>query len=248
MTHAPLLPMAPPSWLTEFTPGQPFVAQAFFASRVVFYPGSGRDGSPIRFFGTKHLAHCFVFVDYWVPQREIERELAGQHTKFKGYSTLAQIQLTEQDLVARPPKWHLYAEEIPERAAGFMADMMRAPFGMVAILQREAHLDDQHGPTRMAVLFLGADAVATYDALFCQPDSLPPFAVVVQDHGFGGQYTRFDAIGLLARLAERTDVRPELLWCARGSEPWLGYALDPTVPPERGGVHNTERLLYRRVE
>lgn len=30
-----------PSWLDRFNPGDPFPREQFFASRVVYYPGSG---------------------------------------------------------------------------------------------------------------------------------------------------------------------------------------------------------------
>ena len=66
------------------------------------------------------------------------------------------------------------------------------------ILQRESGLNDAHGPSRLAILFLGADAIATYDALFCQGDGTrSPYVVVLQDHGFGGNYDSFGEGGTL---------------------------------------------------
>ncbi len=47
-----------PAWLGQFRKGDTFPRQQFFASRVVYYPGAGNDGRPVRVFGSTHAAHC----------------------------------------------------------------------------------------------------------------------------------------------------------------------------------------------
>ena len=76
---------------------------------------------------------------------------------------------------------HVCSKDLP--SADFTARSAADPWGMLAILQRDEEFDDQHGPQRIAILFLGADGVATYDALFCQAQSHPLFATTaVQDN------------------------------------------------------------------
>ena len=41
-------------------------------------------------------------------------------------------------------------------------------YGFVAVFERDAAYDEKHGAERFAVLFLGEDGIASYDALFCQ--------------------------------------------------------------------------------
>lgn len=121
------------------------------------------------------------------------------------------------------------------------------PFGFLEILERDPGLDEAHGARRLAVLFLGADGFAAYDALFCQANCDPPFAVALVDHGFGGNYGRFGQGGLLERLALRCDVFPDWLLVGRPTQPWEGYDRMPGVDGDRGGMHNNLRHLCRRT-
>jgi hypothetical protein len=50
------------------------------------------------------------------------------------------------------------------------------------MLERKPEYDEAHGPKRLVVLFIFADAIATYDALFCQAgNKLEPFAQLRND-------------------------------------------------------------------
>jgi hypothetical protein len=40
-----------PPWIERFGGGDRFSRQEFFGSRVVYYPGSGADGHPVKLFG-----------------------------------------------------------------------------------------------------------------------------------------------------------------------------------------------------
>lgn len=233
-----------PTWLSQFSPGDTFPREQFFASRVVYYPGSGTDGHPVEVFGSTHSAHCFVYADYGVTQATLEQELEDHG--FHGYHRLSRLQLHEADLVPQGWTAHVDLNEVPHDRNMFAA-VADAPFGFLEVLEREQELSDAHGPPRLAILFLGADGAATYDALFCQGDGVPaPFALVLQDHGFGGNYDRFGANGLLERIAERCEVVPQWLLVADNTRPWKGFERVPNVDCDRGGMHNHLRCLYRR--
>ena len=77
-----------PIWLDQFGEEDSFSAQQFFASRVVFYPGSGTDGHPVKLFGSTHSAHCFVYADYGVSRPVLEEELGHPTHHFQGYHSL----------------------------------------------------------------------------------------------------------------------------------------------------------------
>jgi hypothetical protein len=48
------------------------------------------------------------------------------------------------------------------------------------MLERKPEYDEEHGPKRLAVLFLFTHGIATYDALFCQArNKLEPFAILL---------------------------------------------------------------------
>lgn len=238
----------PPAWLGRFNPGDPFPREQFFASRVVYYPGSGTDGHPVKVYGSTHSAHCFVYADSGVTQTALEEELGDPRWGFRGYDRLSRLQLRETDLVPRGWTAHVDRAEVPHDRHGFAA-VAAAPFGFLEVLEREREVGDDHGAPRLAILFLGADGAATYDALFCQRDGVSaPFALVLQDHGFGGNYDRFGAGGLLERIARRCEVVPQWLLVAENTRPWDGFERAPNVDGDRGGMHNNLRFLHQRLD
>jgi hypothetical protein len=230
-----------PQWLRQWRRRSAIPVANFLACRVVFYPGSGTDGQPVEFFGSRHAAHCFVFADYGLTKEHVQRELGGAGHPFAGYESAGHIELRERDLT--PHGWapHIQPVEAPRgpHAHG-------GSYAFIEILERRTGFDDAHGPRRLAILFLCADGVAAYDALFCQTKSRAPFAVVLQDHGFGGNWTRFGQGGSLEQLASQTERSPEFLLVADNTEAWTGYsAVDG--PAAGGGVHGFDRQLWRRV-
>ena len=124
-----------------------------------------------------------------------------------------------------------------------------ASFLMYVVLRRDKEFDESHGPTRLALLFVGGEAHGMFDALYCQaPRRPPPYLVTIQDHGS----RQFGADGPLEQHARRCDVLPKwLLVGARPGqerfEPWGGYQ-DSGASPEPGGMHRTLRRLYRRED
>jgi hypothetical protein len=66
-----------PRWLLEIKEGDPFPYQDFFASRIVYYPGSYTDGHAVKVFGSTHSAHSFVYVDYMLNQAGITINLVS---------------------------------------------------------------------------------------------------------------------------------------------------------------------------
>ena len=242
--HLQGLPERIPAWLDRFKEGDHFSRREFFGSRVVYYPGSGSDGDPVKVFGSAHCAHTFVYADYGHSQKELEKDLDDPELRFRGYHNLARLQLRETDLV--PDRWtpHVQPDEVSERMRRFVRT---EPFGFLQILERDPGLDERHGARRLAVLFLGADGIAAYDALFCQKlGHAAPFAVVLQDHGFGGNYDQFGHDGLLEHIALICDVLPRCLLVADNTAPWAGFERVPYVDGEPGGMHRHIRYLYER--
>jgi len=104
---------------------------------------------------------------------------------------------------------------------------------------------DEHGPSLLAIVFLGADAIASYDALFCQGYGIAaPLAVLIEDYGFGGQYQggSFGRRGLLEQIAVQCAVMPCWLLVAENSDPWDGFVRVAGVGGDPGRMHG--RLLY----
>ena len=238
-----------PDWLRQTPPG--FDRKSFFGGKTVYYPGFGNDGHPVSICARAHAAHAFVYVDYGVSKETVSERVNGVGDPgFIGYFVEHEEEVGESDL--RPGGWtqHVEQRELARNAYSF-ANV--TPYGLFIVLKRNEDRDDSHGPNRLAILFVGGDGHATYDALYCQADGTPPpYLVVIEDYGFGANFSPFAAGGLLERVARRCDVLPKfLLVGARGSRgsyrPWTDYR-DTGIAPEHGGMHGRPRRLFCREE
>ena len=232
-----------PDWLRQ--PSPRFDRENFFRSRTVYYPGYGTDAHPVKVSAEAHAAHTFVYVDYGVSKEAVrDRVYRRRGPGFKGYEVEHDEKVEEPVLL--PVGWTASNQEASAKAAeGSRVE----PFRWYVVLKRDKDHDDDHGPERLAMLFVGGDGFAMYDALYCQQDGTPPpFLVLLQDHTWDANYDRFRAGGLLERIAFDRGVYPEWLMVGEYNgqfEPWEGY-LDVGVDPEPGGIHCTPRKLFRR--
>lgn len=105
-----------------------------------------------------------------------------------------------------------------------------------AILERDHRLDDRHGPSRVAHLFLSADSYWCYWLLYGLL-GIPPFVLVLQDHGYGGNYSVFGSNrSPLLSLTQLTGLPPWVLRATSGTDAWPGYRTLPgTVGPSESG-------------
>ena len=233
-------PETQPDWLYAHKSPR-FDRNKFFRSRTVYYPGSGNDGQPVMLCALSRAAHTFVYVDQDVDWDTLSRRLVDPDQGFRGYVLAHHEEVTEKDL--RPGGWTPHIDKDEAQGADSFRASFTKPFAHFAMLERQ-HGDEEHGPLRLAILFIGGDGIASYDALYCQEDDTPPpFLAVIQDHGFGGNYDRFDRGGLLDLIARRTGIQPEFLLVADCSRPWFGYA---DTDAEPGGMGGHLRRLYRR--
>ena len=208
-----------PQWLQAEQPT--FNRSEFFGGRTVYYPGSGFDGQPVKLCAKAHAAHSFIYVDYGVERSDIAKQIADSAEGFRGYAVGHQEAVEETRL--RPGGWrhHVDPSKVDRNAYQFASV---TPFAWLVVLCREGDYDDAHGPERLAILFLGGDGFATFDALYCQADATPaPYLVYAKDHGCGGNWNRFGRGGLLEYLATTADRRPKYLLAAGNAKRWAGY-------------------------
>jgi len=235
-------PEPEPAWITRHVKGDGFNRGDFFASRTVFYPGSGTDGHPVKVFGSTRSAHTFIYTDYILDQSVIEHELADAIYGFRGYHSIDRIMLESTDLA--PNGWIPHIQVKPRNRLRGMDSTFR-PYGFIEIIERDPERPESYGSKRLAIMFLGTDAVAAFDALYCQQGNTSnPFALLLQDHAFGGGYTSFGQNGLLAKLANVTSKYPKFLLVADYTDAWDGYAIIPDLQGDRGGMHHNLRHLY----
>ena len=222
-----------PAWLKEHKEGQKIQLSQFLSSRIIYYPGAGTDGSPIRLFNTAQAAHIFIYADYGYEKEKMDSLLSDN--AFSGYHLHHEQALSQEDLSPHPPRYHI--TEAERRAAISGYDMSIRPqdgFALLKIYERNEDVGEDHGAQRFAVLYIGGDANATYDVLFGNTNRTPYACVVCANMGSG--YTCFVRDSLLELIAERTSRFPKYLICMQ-SYGWNGYQMLQTVRPiPVGGV------------
>ena len=235
-----------PTWLKGLRDPDPFPRKDFFGARTVYYPASSVDGQPLRLFGGSRAAYCFVFADYGfggLTRDRVREQLAdpGHPGHPRGYRPLLVRDLTEQEL--RPGGWETHVSPDRVRHDWATRQPKGGPYALWAVLERREEFLEDHGVARMAIVFVGGEGIATFDALFCQGDVEPPFAVVLQDHGFGGNWTRFGGQESLLWGLARLYARPKWLLIGRGTVPWPGYECVSSA--DIGGMNRLPRRLYQ---
>ena len=113
----------------------------------------------------------------------------------------------------------------------------------MAVFERDADKDESWGAERLAIAFIMADGIKTYDELFVKQFNKAPWIVLLQDHGFGGNYDSFGRGGKLSAIVSR-GVKPEFVLCGEGTRMWKGYYKMDRILPTQGGLHKSIRHLW----
>jgi hypothetical protein len=254
---------ASPGWLNQDNP--PPLAQAtfasFLASRVVYYPGSGTDGHALALFGGTRSAHCFIHCDYGI---DLEDAIRVPYPA--GYREVLSQPLNAmetQELICKEPidncglDVHAAGAE-PNSEGAIRVCFPKNPRSRTrgpewpgsklagaywVILQRQEDLDAAHVPRRIALLHIHAEAMWVYCQVWARR-RIAPYAIVLQDHGFGGSWCNFGSQGSpLLSMAQQAGL-PEWLLVADNTDPWPGYQ-QASEDAEPGGQHGHPRRLYR---
>ena len=249
-----------PEWLARGD----FSLRNFFGSRTVFYPGSGADGHPLAIFNKSHSAHCFFFVsqEYTAPNplESLGRSPLGYETIFEKHYSAAEL---KKDSANHLPKNKLKLLETEPTCIGprvydsaAVPEMQDAADSKTAVrllvYVRNSILDEDHGAERFAVFCLGMEARTAFEWFYgTMFQDNPPFAILLQDHGFGGDFATNrdngfgDPDGVLYCAANKAGL-PEFLIVAENTSCWRGYVPVKGVVPEIGGVAGHERRLFER--
>ena len=210
-----------PRWLEK----DDFSLDRFFESRTVYYPGAGRDGSPIKLFNRSHSAHCFVWVDRRYDFDELMRREGTEGFDLEGYDVR-----------------HVHHTDIVIRTV--YGPPVHNPSCHMVIYGRRPNLGDEHGAERLALLVIRAEAHSAYEQIYgSRFRGNPPFAVVLQEcmenQSFGGPRS------LMYQAAERNGL-PGFLLVGKGNTcEWPGYVKLQNLCPIRGGMPLSQRWFYR---
>ncbi len=209
-----------PAWLANHVLGTGVNISDVLKTRNVYYPGAGVDGQPIKTFNSAQFAHLFVYVDYGMKQDDIENRLAIDG--LKGYKSIDKVQLKEVNV-----------------------ETQKITHTFIQIFEKN-NIANEIGSDRFALLYICADGIAAYNALFGK-NLMKIDLLVLQDHGFGGNYDKFGKGGLMEKIAIQTGAYPEYILCEDNDTVWSGYEVVEGLDYVVGGMHLNQRYLFKRT-
>ena len=227
-----------PQWLAEYN-GNGIDLAAVRKTASVYYPGAGFDGQPIHTFNAAHAAYLYIYADYGVEKQKIESKLDS----FNGYKAIGKHDIALNQLA---PAWRPHIRMTKELVEESRRWAKVSPYCFMVVFERKEKFTSDHGAKRFAVIFIGGDGIASYDALFGNRNMIAPLAVVLQDHGFGGNYSSFGRDSIMEEIAKNSGVYPELLLVGTNcTEAWHGFC-PANSPGVLGGMYREPRQLFCR--
>lgn len=196
----------------------------------LYYPSCGTDGGPVKYMG--YRIQSFIYIDYGFDRASFLEAL--RQRPFFGYRILASRAVRESELQVQgwlePP----LSEREMIRARDATRNLRGMPFCEWLVFERLPEMTEQHGPQRFSMLYLCADGVAAFQALYVEKAIHPAAIAVIQPgYGFGGNWTNFtDPEGPLARVVRSNSagLPTYLLYGGHGprryftSLPWPQYS------------------------
>ena len=205
----------------------------------LYYPASGFDGDPIKYFS--HKINSFIYVDYSRSEDDLKGELVSN--SFTGYRLAHSQNISIKQLV--PNGWKPVAVCNDSSGPDPVHQIIAKPFAKWLVFERLSDYGPCHGAERFSLLYLCADGVAAYQALYIANHCVPKAIAIIQPgFGFGNNYTDFEdpnrALGqtVLGNKAGRPEI---LLFGGIGkrdfyrSPCWPEYATHDAFYQKQGG-------------
>jgi hypothetical protein len=197
---------------------------------IFYYPGCGVDHGPLVFGIKKFSIAAAIYADYAITK-----------TSFLGMLRHCSEESVGETFSVSPKHLNQHSwdafwfEKEQSRLFGSPSNA----FGQAAWLPSE----NSNEPTLF--VFLRTEAVQTYANLI--QTTLRPTIVMLQDHGFGGNWTTFGGEHEMYEIARAHNALPEFLIVAEGTDPWPGYGQESPYEPMLGQMHNYKRAVFRRM-
>ncbi len=194
---------------------------------VLYYPGAGTDYGPLQHFALNLDLAVVVYVDYLIKPAQIRSMLRSVSATVPELQRISPRELgcrTWADFWPEPERSRMFAS--PSRAFGVQCDLQIHP----------------GRSTRL--IYLATEGHQTFGRLL--GTALQPDLVVLQDHGFGGNWCDFGGDSPMYRIAHEADALPSLLFSADGNtRVWPGYEAVGEPMLLAGQMHAYRRCLYR---
>lgn len=197
---------------------------------TLYYPGSGFDFGPLCLFANLPGLENVVYVDSGMGDA-LEALQAAMQKSIPEFEVVEATVLSPSFFNA--PDWELFFH--PE--ARCEPSVSKKAFGVKFKLRK--------AEKTINFYFLGTEGVASSRVLMKAGFNIQ--VMVLQDHGFGGNWTRFQGESALYQTFKKQRALPQMLFVAENTTPWPGYT--STQMPlliRRGQMHTHQRSIYLR--
>jgi hypothetical protein len=187
----------------------------------VFYPASAMDGRPVKYLGG--YSHSFVYADCNVTQDSLITYL----DTFKGYRLYYSRSVAREELCFKSFQ-PLPLEPNDGDPSSLHVWPGLSPYSIWAVYKRQSGFDEDHGPERFSLLFVGGEGAATFQSLYYSNQCSPSAIALSKCDAFTGNWTQFyNPRKILARsVIQNPHGIPDYLFCDRGPEPpWPWYPI-----------------------
>ena len=194
---------------------------------VLYYPGSGTDWGPLNLFGIHEQIATAIYVDYTITNAAARQFL----TTIPGWLDVAAMPEDVQPDYLGVDSWDRCWSDEPD--ARRFAHPDRA-FGLLSRVASQT--------AKLEVIFLATEAIQTYSLLLRR--GLGASVVVLQDHGFGLNWSSFGGDSVLYRVNHQQ--LPDLLLVGENTVPWPEYHQVSDYAVIEGQQHDHPRALFAR--
>lgn len=157
----------------------------------IYYPAAGHDGGVIKDCNTRARSlniRSFVYADYCTgPEAYLEKE-----NNFRGYHVFGSRALKPENMA--PIGWRPQMPPETSRELYIRYQKHWKPFAHWTVYERDADQNEEHGPERFSLIYIGSEGVATYQALYWVQRIVPTGICIIQPGtGWGFNWTDFRA-------------------------------------------------------
>lgn len=211
-----------PDWLMRPNFAHRQIPIADILQKSVFYPASAMDGRPVKYLGG--YSHSFIYADCNVTQEVLRANL----DTFKGYRLYNSRPVAREELCFKvfqpiPPE----PNDGNPRRLHIRPDF--SPYAIWATYERQSKFNEEHGPDRFSLLFVGGEGVATFQSLYYSNQCAPSIITLIRCDAFTGNWTSFlNPEEIFSRsVMQNPHGTPDYIFCdyGRGPEsPWPWYS------------------------
>lgn len=156
----------------------------------LFYSACDNDGGVVRDCNMSNMelgVDTFIYCDYSFGEERLNEEIDSFH----GYKVFATRKLKQSDLT--PNGWN---PQVPPNLSmqqyRIFQNAYSTPFAKWIVYERVPEKEDDFGPKRFSLIYIGGEGIATYQALYWSNNACPKALAIIQPgHGFGLNWTNF---------------------------------------------------------